>query len=180
LGLYVRAGHDQVPPEERKPEPTITRKVDQKPAEKPKELASEGSVLVPTMNGMELTFQSETRPMPAGSNPMVFAVNEYLKQIPAVPKDARLVGVEVIDHTAIMQFNRVFGETTYGSEDEKTVLDGLCATMGMFPDVSQIKLEAEGKGIDSLGHVELGDPLPVTRLSKASSAKPAEEKPQQP
>lgn len=179
LGLYVRSGHSTVPQEDRRLPVAVEQAPPTKPTEEPKqESAAQANVLVPTMSGMDLTFKTESRPLPQGVNPMVFAVNEYLKQIPAVPKDARLIGVEVINHTAIMQFNHPFGDNTYGSEDEKAVLDGLCATMGMFPDVNEIKLEVEGKGIDSLGHVELSDPLQVTRLAKSSTAKPIEASPQ--
>ena len=179
LGLYVKAGHSTVPPEDRRPAAVVEKPTTPKPVEETKpEATTQADVLVPTMTGTDLTFKTESRPLPEGVNPMIFAVNEYLKQIPAVPKDGRLIGVEVINHTAIMQFNQTFADNTYGSEDEKTVLDGLCATMGMFPDVNDIKLEVNGKGIDSLGHVELSDPLPVTRLSKSSTAKPAEASPQ--
>ncbi len=180
LGLYVKAGHDRVPTEDRKPEPVVARSETPKPVEAKKDSTAEATVLVPTMTGTELSFKTVSRPLPQGETPMVFAVNEYLHQIPAVPKDARLLSVEVINHVAIMQFNPVFGQNTYGSEDEKAVLDGLAATMGLFPDVNQIKLQVDGKDIDSLGHVELADPLPVIKLSKSSSAKPDGAKQQPP
>ncbi len=170
LAFYVRSGHDTVPATDRKASPATSLPLAKSTAAATDQ--SKGSiVLVPSMVGEDLTFKQELRQPPAGVDPMVFTVNEYLRQVPAVPKDGRAVGVEVKDRTAILAFNRAFGDQTYGSEDEKTVLDGIRATMGGFAEVDKVLLQVDGKTIDSLGHIELADALPVIRLATPSASK---------
>lgn len=177
LAYYVQAGHEKVPPEDRSRPAVETPKPVEKPAEKPVEQAAGVSVLVPRMEGMELKFSAESRTPPDGVDPKVFALNEYLAQVPAVPKDAKVLGVDVRDGVAYIDCNQSLGETTYGTDDEKTVLDGIRATLGQYDDIQKVLLQVGGKTVDSLGNIDLTEPIDVIRLQKGTTSKPTEASP---
>lgn len=170
LGIYVQSGHDKVPPAEPAPKPQITRPVE-KPIEH-KEQNPTVMVLVPSSKGENLTFKEDNRPLPLGEDAKVYSINEYLRQLPSVPKDAKALSVEISNRTAVVQFNKAFTDASYGSMDEKFVLDGVCATMGEFPDIDQVMFQFDGKPIDSLGHADLTDPLPVIHVGETPNPVP--------
>lgn len=133
-------------------------------------------LLTPYYKDNELVFRSEEVKVPPGEDKYVFAVNRYLRSVEAVPIDAVLVKCTVKDGLATMDFNAAF-RTSYGTDDESTLLNGLMTVMGQFQDVSFIKITVEGKDIESIGNMDLIDPLQVTRMnfpvSKPEPAKPA-------
>lgn len=163
LAIYVQGHAKAVTDQRADVEPVMT-----KPIEAPKEtttkVATERTVvLTPVMKGMDLTFTQETKDVPQGEEPHVFAVNEYLHKIPAVPRDARLLAFELENRMAILSFNDKFVNAGFGSEDEKAVLDGIAATMGLDSAIDSVQIESDGRKVDTLGHADLSDPMPAIR-----------------
>ena len=120
-------------------------------------------VLTPYYANDELRFRAEPMDVPPNVDPKVFALNTYLRTVTFVPEDAVVKTVAVSNGVATADFNSAF-YTSYGTADEATVVNGILAVLGQFPDVSSVLFKVDGEPIDSLGNLELTDPLPVIRL----------------
>lgn len=73
-----------------------------------------------------------------------------------------VLSVDVKDGIATLSFNPAF-ESGYGTDDERTMIEGLQRTMGQFTDVQKIEIVVDGKNIESLGNIEISEPLDVLR-----------------
>ncbi len=119
----------------------------------------------------ELKFRSEPVEVPKDVDPHVFVINRYLRTVTFVPKDAELKTCTIENGTATLDFNSAFF-TSYGTADESTVINGILVAMGQFKEVSYVRIIVDGKPIDTLGNLELTDPLPVTRTPGMESGAP--------
>jgi hypothetical protein len=119
-------------------------------------------VMTPSYAGDKLQFTEAKSKPGTGENPMVFAVNSFLSTSKVVESQARLQSVKVKDGVAYLDFSAAFGQT-YGTEDEQTILEGVCRTMGQFKSVDRVQFLVQGKPLDTLGNVELTEPIPVIR-----------------
>jgi hypothetical protein len=125
----------------------------------PKE--GEAKIFTPKPDGNDITLDADIKPVPKGENPMVFAVNQFLEKAKVTDPKAKLLGVELeADGLAILYFNQAFRQT-YGTHDEMTLLDGIRASMGQFPAVNRIKFTIEGEALETLGGVDLTEPIDV-------------------
>ena len=160
LAYYVKqspAGN--IPHEELKPD---RRPQDAAPAQRSPQQTDTAVIFTPRFEGATLHFEHTEVPVPAGEDPMVFAINEYLKLSDIADAGARLLSVRVDDGTATLNFSGQFAQTQ-GSMDEGTLVQGIQRTMGQFEGIRQLVFQAEGKPIESLGHLELSEPIPVIR-----------------
>lgn len=163
LAFYVKtSGADKVPTDQSRVASEQSRAAS----------ATDGKVHVvqPHADGMKVTYSSTEKQAPTDQDPKVFAVNEYLRQIPAVDKQGRVLAISVRDRVAILSMSKEFG-LSYGSEDEKLILDGIAETLGKIDGIDSFLLTEDGQKIESLGHADLSDPTPVMRKT---SAKPIE------
>lgn len=120
-------------------------------------------VFVPTMGADGISFLKQEAPVPDGADAKVVAINEFLKASQIAPPDAKALTVDIRDGgSAVIAFNRPF-EQTYGTFDEKKMLDGLAAAMGQFPDVNQVVLVVGDKQLTTLGSADLTNPVQVIR-----------------
>jgi hypothetical protein len=120
-------------------------------------------VFVPTMSADGITFARQNAPVPDGEDAKLVAINEFLKASQIAAPDAKALSVEMqSDGSAVVTFNSAFDQT-YGSFDEKKMLDGLAATMGQFPEVDHMTLFVGGKRLTTLGSADLSAPTPVIR-----------------
>lgn len=79
-----------------------------------------------------------------------------------IPKGTELLGVQVRDGLAKVDFSREFRENfTGGSEGEALVIAVILRTMAQFDEVKKVQILVEGKPVDSLGHADLSQPLDV-------------------
>jgi hypothetical protein len=125
-------------------------------------------------DGIAFTKQETT--VPEGQDEKVFAVNEFLKASQIAPPDAQALLVDLRENgTAVISFNKAF-EQTYGTFDEKKMLDGLASSLGQFPDVNVIVLEVDGVQLKTLGNADITDPIPVIR-PEAVPMKPTQSPP---
>lgn len=122
------------------------------------------TTLDPKMEGDDLKFDQSQSTPPAGMDPKVYAVNQYLSKLEAVNKDAKATSVTVENGVATIDFNAEF-QSGFGSMDEKTVVEGILAVMGFFPEVQAVKFVVAGQPIESLGHIDLTEAQPVIKLN---------------
>lgn len=153
LAIYVKFTPANVVPESQ-------RKTVRQEQREPR--ADKVVVYKPTYVDQELVFQESEKTVPKGEDRVVYAVNALLESIPAVEKGARLRSVKVVGHMAELDFTTAF-ETTYGTDDERTILNGILTVLGQFPEIETARFLVDGHPIESLGNVELVDPQPVLR-----------------
>lgn len=135
-----------------------------KPQEQPKEVKT----YTPHYEGNDLKLHPGiTKPAP-DQDARVFAVNEYLTGLKVVPKAARATKCEIKDGVATIDFTPEF-ETTYGTEDEQTILKGLLTTMAQFKGVEKVRFTVQGHTLETLGNVDLTEPQPVMQEEAPSS-----------
>ncbi|MBV6457481.1 MAG: hypothetical protein HONBIEJF_00590 [Fimbriimonadaceae bacterium] len=118
-----------------------------------------------------LKFTKRSVEVPEGHDPIVYSVNEYLKESTVTPEGASLVSAKVNDGIADLDFNAAF-RTTYGTEDEQTILNGILTVLGQFHDIVSARFLVEGKPLDTLGNVDLSEPQLVIRNPSTPSEKP--------
>lgn len=118
----------------------------------------------PVPDGSDVKLQPREVDVPERASPIVTAVNAFLTESNIVPTDARAIGAEIRNGTLHLGFSPAFART-HGSDDEKTLIDGLIATVKQFPEVQRLSLEVDGKPIETLGNVDLTDGLEVRPLS---------------
>jgi hypothetical protein len=167
LAAYVRLTPAQhVPPEMRAaPHDTVASKVDRRPADQER---THVDILTPEVSGTDLHLKTQRQQVPQGENPMTYAVNQFLKNSHIVDDKAKAIGVQVKAGVAYIDFTPSFRQT-YGSLDERTLLQGICTTLGQFPNVNKVQFQVDGQPLESLGNVELTDPIDVIRPGKADS-----------
>ena len=110
----------------------------------------------------DLKFDESERTVPSGQDPVVFAVNAYLDEAGITPNDARLRSCRVENGLATFDFTPAFAQT-YGTDDERTLLEGILTVAGQFEEIRTVRFLADGQPIETLGNVELTDPQPVLR-----------------
>jgi len=171
VAAYVQSTPDarRVPDDLRKPEPAaqVSKTNDAEPtAARPHRQDSsprrpdQTSLMVPTLDGQNVVLRAASDGPSRGEDPKVFVANAALR---AVKVDgARALGVQVKDGVAVIDFNPAL-EQGFGSMEEGTLIKALQMGMGQFKDVDKVQIMVEGKPIESLGHFELTDPLPVIR-----------------
>lgn len=121
-------------------------------------------VLTPDRGSIEPKFHRETKAVPEGEDAWLMAVNGFLENSGIAPKDAKAVGSRLEDRTLILDFSASF-RRTYGSADEAALLKGIQLSIGQFPEIDKVRFTVEGKPLDTLGNVDLSEPIDVLRKS---------------
>ncbi len=172
LAAYVKmAPANTVPANEHRVDPNYVRKSPNVTINSHKvgELGGQVMLLTPHYKGEELSFTSSPLSVPPDQDPKVFAINEFLRTTKLSSSDARVLSVDVKDGIATLSFNPAF-ESGYGTDDERTMIEGLQRTMGQFTDVQKIEIVVDGKNIESLGNIEISEPLDVLREDSSSAS----------
>jgi hypothetical protein len=133
---------------------------------------SEVTTYVPKDREGSVVLEPRREPVPKGGHDMVFAVNQFLKSTGFVPPEARLLGAQVKQGTAYLDFNEAFRQT-YGTEDEKTLLDGIRTTLGQFDEVQRVQFSISGEPMETLGNVDLGEPLDIIPQTATGAEPPS-------
>ncbi|HAY13909.1 MAG TPA: GerMN domain-containing protein [Fimbriimonadaceae bacterium] len=141
-------------------DPVVTNNVPTDEEDAPK--GGEVTTLTPTYTGGEFGTKPGTKETPKGEDPMVFALNDYLDKVPAVPKEADVLSVSVKEGIATVDFNdKIYAG--YGAEDEQIIVRGLLRVMAQFPEVKSVTFTTSGQPLDSLGAIDLSSPQPVEK-----------------
>jgi hypothetical protein len=116
-------------------------------------------VYLPEIRDEHPTLKSERTEVPDGKDPMQFVAEQTLKTIRL--QGVRVLNVDVRNGVAAINFDDQI-DSGMGSTQEGQFLDALELAFGQFPNVKSIEIEKEGEALDSLGHIELSGPQPVT------------------
>lgn len=127
--------------------------------------ANQVLVPIPLWEEGDLKFGRAAVDVPTGQDPKRVALQSYLDEIRDVLPGVRLEGFRMDGKVAQLRFSPEFDQRM-GSDDEATVLLGILAVMGQFPDVEEVEFFAGGQQIEAIGNVELNVPLPVVRLER--------------
>lgn len=119
-------------------------------------------VFTPVYEGTSLRFTSITRPVPDNTKPEVFAVQAFLNMSKVTDADVRVLDVDVRNGLATISLNGAFA-AGYGTDDESVLLAGISRALGQFPAIEKVEFYVDGVKLDTLGHIELVEPLPVIR-----------------
>ena len=171
LARYVQMGHRLVPQDERRQtaadqtsEPIVrpSRGHRETPRRPLTDDQSGPFVFKPSMEGGKLTFEKEPVTVPDDEDPKVYVLNQFLQESKIVQPNARLLSVDLHDGVAALSFTQEMDQT-YGTDDESTLLNGILANMGQFPEVKSVLFYAQGKQIDTFGDVDLSEKQDVIR-----------------
>jgi len=153
MAIYVANGRQKIPAELKAPA-VRTRHAD------------EVSTIKPVRSGTDLDLNKVKSQVPANEDPIVFTVNEFLKNSTIPSKDARLLAVTLDDGLATLSFNEAFRQT-YGTTDEETLLKGIMESLRQFPSIKRVQFSINSQPLDTLGSVDLSMPLDLDRGAKA-------------
>jgi len=137
--------------------PSVRNETPNKPSK-----SEQVKVLTPAYKDGELTFSESTQESASGESPEVFAVNAFLKEAGIVPSGARATSVKIKDGIAAVTFTKEF-ETTYGTEDEQILVNGILKTLGQFKSIKKVSFRVGDHALDTLGSIDLTEPQPVLR-----------------
>lgn len=166
LAAYVKlTPADRVPEDQRRVEAPAKPKVEPH-VEVSVEKAPEGRVLVfePYFDGSDLKFHTRMADVPKGTAAEVFALSAFLEASRIPQPEARVLAVDVREGLAVVSMNSAFAGG-YGSSDEQVLIAGMQRALGQFPAIEKFELYIDGTKVETLGSVELSEPLPVIRLT---------------
>lgn len=163
-GLGIYASNGQASP---KPEPKTEVATQIKPdIQITGEKDGEVTELTPRVTESDIKFDKSTSTPPSGTDPKVYAINQYLDKLEAIPKEARVLDITTKDSLATVNLSKEV-ESGFGSMDEMTLVSGMLQVMSQFQDVKAVQFLVEGKKIDSLGgHIDLSEPQPIIPMDK--------------
>lgn len=123
--------------------------------------SGKASALKPTYTASgDLKYEKTEITIPQGADRYITVINAYLKECKIAPAGAQAVSTELNGKTLTVKFNKEFDQT-YGSDDERTLVQGILASIGQFPEVNFVQFTIEGTPMESMGHLDLSEPLPV-------------------
>ncbi|RYG86069.1 hypothetical protein EON77_04460 [bacterium] len=82
--------------------------------------------------------------------------------------DVRVLKVDVEKGAAMVDVNPALTSEGFSSTSEAALIEALQRTLGQFEDVKTFQLRIDGQIVDSLGHLELGEPIKVLREGEKS------------
>lgn len=123
------------------------------------------NVFKPSYRDDKMVLEPEPVRVPAGRTKLFAAVSELIRDEKLFPKGVKLLGAEVKGKTAELNFSEEL-RAGYSTDEEEALLKSLSATVGQFPEVENLRILVAGSAVETLGNVDLSDPLPVTRHSK--------------
>lgn len=119
-------------------------------------------VLKPEYVDGDLRYTKSSAQTPRGQDERVFAVNEFLRATGLMPGGARAVSCVVEGGVATIEFSPEFDQT-YGTEDERTIVDGVLRALAQFEGVRSVQFQVGGKPMETLGNIDLSRPLKISQ-----------------
>lgn len=121
------------------------------------------TVIKPRYEGDSIKYDRHQTEVPAGVDKMVFAVNEYLRESGIAPKEAKAIKATLSDRGELkLEFNESF-DRTYGSEEERSLVDGILHSLGQFKEIVNVQFFIGDEPMETLGHIDLTAPQAVLR-----------------
>ncbi|GMV37889.1 MAG: hypothetical protein AMXMBFR61_23970 [Fimbriimonadales bacterium] len=123
------------------------------------------NVFKPSYEDDKMVLEARRINVPPGRTKLFAAVSELVRDEKLFPKGVRLLSAEVKGKTAELNFSAEL-RAGYSTDEEEALLKSLSATVGQFPDVENMRILIDGSPVDTLGSVDLSEPVPVTRNAK--------------
>lgn len=111
----------------------------------------------PTYEGDELQLHESTTKVHAGQNRYLAAINGFLGSSGHAGK-ANSAKVE--GDVLVVDLSKEYNEGL-SSEDETTLVNGIIATAKQFPKVNKVRFLVNGEPVDTFGHLDLTQDMPV-------------------
>lgn len=93
---------------------------------------------------------------------MLFMQGDKPSAANPIPKGTRLLALKIKDNLATINLNRKFQENFQGgTEGEGLTIGAICRTLAQFPKIKRVQILVEGEKIDTLGNIDLSEPLDV-------------------
>lgn len=81
-----------------------------------------------------------------------------------IPAGTKLLSLKVKNGLAKVDLSREFQYNfAGGSEAESFIVRSILTTLGQFPEIKKAQIMVEGKPLETLGHLELTEPMDVIR-----------------
>ncbi len=109
-----------------------------------------------------LRFESRTEDVPKNTTAYLAAINGFLGEAKLTPEGASATSASLKDGVLTVVFNKAF-DSTYGTEDEQTLVNGILVSAGQFPEVKKVKFTIEGRPMETMGNIDLSQPLSTLR-----------------
>ncbi|MEP0766004.1 MAG: GerMN domain-containing protein [Fimbriimonadia bacterium] len=123
------------------------------------------NVFKPSYKDDRMVLEPKSISVPPGRTKLFAAVSELIRDERLFPKGVKLLGAEVKGKTAELNFSEEL-RAGYSTDEEEALLKSLSATVGQFLEVENMRILVAGSPVDTLGNVDLSDPVPVTRNPK--------------
>jgi len=163
-GLAIVGGLSYYVANQPKPEASPSKEP-QSRVERPAPIQQPGepvTVFTPEYSQGELKFKETRQAAEPGQSKEAYAINAFLKQTGFVPANAKVLSVSVQNGLATVTFSEAF-ETTYGTEDEQTLVNGILKTLGQFKEIRKVVFKVGSHSLDTLGSIDLTEPQDVIR-----------------
>lgn len=80
--------------------------------------------------------------------------------------DVRVLKVAVVGGAAMVDVNPALTSEGFSSTSEATLIEAMARTLGQFDGIKTFQLRIDGQVVDSLGHLELSEPIKVLRAGE--------------
>lgn len=108
----------------------------------------------------DLVYTETDRPVEKAQNRYVVAINGFLQEAKVTEPGAKALSATLEGKVLVINFTDPFGATR-GTDDERTIIDGLIHVARQFPEVKSLRLLVSGSRIETLGSVDLMEDLKV-------------------
>ena len=162
LGVYLVMSK-KLPPKPPPPEPTVVDKPDKPPVKvKIYQVDFEGNGT--KLHPVEVEVPGDEDPA-EGALRRLFEQGDEGNLVNPIPRDTRLLSLEVKDGLATVNLSREFSDNfTGGSEEEALTIRVILRTLGQFPEITKVEFKLEGEPLETLGHVDFSGPQNVGRV----------------
>lgn len=128
--------------------------------EKPSPVAERRVILYAAIVGETPTLSKEAI-LRQGEDPRERSLAETMKSLGY--GDVRVLNVDVERGSAMVDVNAALTSEGFSSTSEAALVEALARTLGQFGEVKRFQLRIDGQIVDSLGHLELSEPIQVIR-----------------
>ena len=148
------------PPQPKPPQPVQPPPVSQ-PERKPVETRDRTIYFMQERNdGADLRLTQVSRKIAVSNSPLLDCINALLAGpsaeeskrglVSCIPDNSRLISAEVVNNTAILNFNEEFRYNVYGREDSAAQLKQIVWTATEFSNIHNVQIKINGKIVDFL------------------------------
>lgn len=106
-----------------------------------------------------------------GEDPVKFTFQSMVEEVDTadlanpIPEGTKLIGLTVENELLSLNFSREFIDNfPGGSENESLLINSILKTAAQFPNIRKVKLSVDSKPVDTLGHLDLSEPLGVDMI----------------